>query len=94
MPNPSLEDLVRENLELTKEIFELTKKTRKYILFGQIMNVVKIVLIIGPIIIAIIYLPSIIKEFFGTYSELLGGGAGKTLIEGGGFVNQLLETQK
>jgi len=90
----SLEDLVRENLELTKEIFELTKKTRKYILFGQIMNVVKIVLIMGPIIIAIIYLPPIIKEFFRTYSELLGGGTGKTLLEGSGFVNQLLDAQK
>ncbi|MBU2576002.1 hypothetical protein KKF64_02855 [Patescibacteria group bacterium] len=84
-----LERLARENLNLTREILEYVKKTKRYILFGQILNVIKVVLIIGPIIIAIIYLPSIIREFISTYSDLLGGGTGNAILQGGGFVDQL-----
>ncbi|MBI1961676.1 MAG: hypothetical protein HYS45_03170 [Parcubacteria group bacterium] len=85
----SLARMMRENLELSREILEHTRKTRKYLLFGQILNVVKIVLIIGPIIIALIYLPPLIKQLFGTYSELLGGGTGQTILEGTGFINSI-----
>jgi len=89
-----LERLARENLNLAREILEYTKKTRRYILFGQILNVIKIILIIGPIIIAVIYLPSIIREFISTYSDLLGGGAGSTILQGGGFVDQLFDSKQ
>lgn len=85
----TLEQLVRENLELTREIIEHTRKTRKYILFGQVLNVVKVVLIAGPIILAIIYLPPLLGQWFGAYSELLGGGTGTTILQGNSFINQL-----
>src|SRR3989344_522717 len=85
----SVQELLAENLVLTREIYEHTKKTQRYILFGQIFTVVKIVLIVGPLILAIVYLPSLLREAMGTYSDLLGGGTGSTLIEGSSFVNQL-----
>ncbi|OJI07622.1 hypothetical protein BK004_00855 [bacterium CG10_46_32] len=85
----NLEQLMQENLELTREIAEQTRKTKKYILFGQIFNVVKIVLILGPIIVAIIYLPSLLKQWVGAYSELLGGGTGQTILEGNSFIHNL-----
>lgn len=84
-----LEALMEENLALSREIVEHARKTRKYILFGQVLNVVKVVLIIGPIIIALIYLPPLIKQWFGAYSELLGGGTGQTILEGNSFINNL-----
>ncbi|MAG28747.1 hypothetical protein CL632_01175 [bacterium] len=83
---------MRENLTLTKEIMEHTRKTRRYILFAQILNVLKVVLIIGPIILAILYLPPLIEQLLGTYSELLGGGTGQTILEGNSFVNKLFDS--
>lgn len=94
MSNATLEDLVRENLMISREIFEQTKKVRRYILMGQILNAVKIVLIAGPIIIAIIYLPPLIRSMIGTYSDLLGSGTGNTMIEGGGFIQELFGISK
>lgn len=80
---------MRENLKLSREIIEHTRKTRQYILFGQVLSIVKVVLIAGPIIIAIIYLPPLLQQWFGAYTDLLGGGTGQTMLEGNSFVNQL-----
>lgn len=92
-PKKSLEELLAENLMLTREIYERTKKTQRYILFGQIFTIVKMILIVGPIILAILYLPQLVREAVGAYSDLLGGGTGSTIIEGSGFVNQLFGGQ-
>jgi hypothetical protein len=83
------EKLLKENLELTRKIFEHTRKTRRYILFAQILNVIKVILIVGPIILAILYLPPLIKQGLGVYTELLGGGTGQTLLEGSSFLENL-----
>ena len=88
-PDQEMLQLMRENAKLTREIYEISKKTNRYILFSQIFTVVKVILIVGPIVISIIYLPPLLKEAFGTYQELLGGGTGQTLLEGGNFVNDL-----
>ncbi len=89
-PTPSetsrIEQLLEENLALTKQIYEDAQKTRKYILFGQVVNVIKIVVIIGPIILAFIYLPQLLGNVLGTYNELLGGGTSQTLLEGNSFL--------
>ena len=89
-PNSNIERLIKENLEFTKQIHEYTNKTRKYILFAQILSIVKIIIIVGPIILAILYLPPLLSGALDTYSELLGGGTGQTLMEGNSFLNQLL----
>jgi len=89
-PNSNIERLMKENLELTREIHEYTKKTRKYILFAQILSIVKIIIIVGPIILAILYLPPLLSGAFSTYSDLLGSGTGQTVIEGNSFLNKLL----
>ncbi len=88
----TLEELVRENLKLTQEIIEHTRKTRRYILFGQVLNVVKVVLIAGPVILAIIYLPPLLGQWFSAYTELLGGGTGQTILEGNSYINRLFDT--
>ena len=76
----NVEELLRENLELNKEIYKLTQKSNRYILFAQIFAIIKIVLIIGPIILAIIYLPSFLKDAFGAYGEIFGGNSGADSI--------------
>ncbi|MBI2637030.1 MAG: hypothetical protein HYW81_02455 [Parcubacteria group bacterium] len=90
----TLEQLVRENLELSREIVEHTRKTRKYILFAQVLGVVKVVLIVGPIIIALIYLPPLLSQWFGAYTELLGSGTGQTILEGNSFINTLFDQNR
>ena len=89
--NEIIERLIRENLTLTREIIEHTRKTRRYILYGHIFNIIKVVLIVGPIILAILYLPPLLQQVFGTYSELLGGGTGQTILEGNSFMNRLFQ---
>lgn len=86
----NLENLLEENLRLTREIRELTEKTRRYILFSQIFNVVKLILIIGPIILALIYLPSLLREAAKGYGEILGNGTGDGLINSGSFLQKYL----
>ncbi|MCU0679056.1 MAG: hypothetical protein MUC28_01245 [Planctomycetes bacterium] len=66
-----LKKLMEENLAVTKEILKLTKKVRSFLLWQQIFGVVKIVIILIPIILGILYLPPLLKDLFGTYQELL-----------------------
>lgn len=70
--NASLEALVRENLELTRQIYALTEKTRRYIFYGEIMSVVKIILVVGPLILGALYLGPLLKQTLDTYANLLG----------------------
>ena len=80
MPDPSLDEqlkkLLEENLEYSKAIYDSVQKTRQYIFWGQVMGFVKLLLIIIPIILAIIYLPPLIQQAFGPYKELLQDSGG------------------
>ncbi|MFH0840934.1 MAG: hypothetical protein V1865_03085 [bacterium] len=69
--NDNVQKLIEENIALTKDIYELTKKVKKYMLWAQIFSVIKIILILAPIIIALIYLPPIFREAFSGYTEVL-----------------------
>lgn len=71
-----IKKLVEENLKLTEEIYKMTKKMKRYITFQKIVSFIYLFLIIAPIIIGIIYLPPLLKNFYSQYSELLGGGTG------------------
>jgi len=61
-------------------------------MFGQVISVVKIVLIVGPIIIAFLYLPPLIKSMLGTYSDLLGNGTGQAILEGNSLLDSIFGT--
>jgi len=87
-----LEQLLAENLALTREIYELTSKTRRYIYFAQVATVVKMVLIILPLVAAALLLPPYLKQAFSAYKELLGNGTGQTVVEGNSIIQSLLGT--
>lgn len=96
MPNPSgpekettaseneLRAMMAENLALTRAILEKAEKTRRYILFGQIAGVIKIILVVAPLIAGVIYLGPFLKQALASYQELLGGGALGSVLPGGG----------
>jgi|GEM_PF-2033210 hypothetical protein len=67
-----LRKLLVKNLEYTKEIHEMVKKIRRYIVFQQIYSVVKLVLIVIPIILAIVYALPLFKQAMGSYQQLMG----------------------
>ena len=79
----SLESLLEENLALTKEIYRLTEKTRRYLFYGQIFNLAKIVLIVGPLVAATLYLLPFLRQAVDFYASLLGGAAPSALAPAG-----------
>ena len=67
-----IKKLLEENLKLTKEMHAMTKKIKSFIVWQQVMGIIKILLIAVPIIIGIIYLPPLLNELYSSYQELLG----------------------
>lgn len=89
----SLEQMIEENLVLTREVFKQTEKIRRYMLFGQIFTAIKLVFIIGPIVVGIFFLQPYFKQIFGAYNGLLGSGSGQTLLNGSSALQGLLNNQ-
>ena len=81
----TLEDLMKENLELTKELQRQMRSVRHYLLWQKIVSIFYLNIIIGPIIIVIIYLTPLLKNVVAPYQELLGGNK-----SGGLDINSIL----
>lgn len=63
--------LIEQNIALTEEVYQLTKKVHNSIVFSRIVAIVQLVLFITPLVMAFIYLPPMFKEFFGEYRSLI-----------------------
>lgn len=81
MPNEnesvSIEELIKKNLELTQELKKQMEKIRRYFFWQRVLSIFYLIIIIGPIILGLIYLPPLLKNVVAPYQELLGG-ANKT----------------
>lgn len=88
-----LRALLNENLALTRAILEQTNKTRRWILFGQIAGVIKIILIVAPLIAGVIYLGPLLKQALGAYQGLLGNGTGESALPGGNLWETVLQNK-
>lgn len=71
-------ELLQKSLEYNEAILKICQKTKRYMLFSQIMAVVKILMIVAPVILAIIYLPPLIKQVVAPYQEFLQGAGGQS----------------
>jgi hypothetical protein len=69
--NEELKALLEQNLALLQETHEMTHKIKSYITFQKVMSIVYLILIVGPIILSIIYLPPLLKNAFSQYSDLV-----------------------
>ena len=67
-----IEQMVRQNLSVTREVLESVEKIRRYILWIKILNIIKLVLILLPIILALIFLPPLLGQVFKQYGDVLG----------------------
>lgn len=86
LTDEQMERLLSENMRKTEEVYEICKKVKRMLLIGQIMGVLRILIIVVPLILAIIYLPPFFKGYMQQYQELLGG-------EGSSILDQLKELQ-
>ncbi len=69
-----VKDLLKKNLELTEKIYQLTKKTNKYIFWQKIFGILKLLIIVVPIVLGILYLPPLMKDLWSQYQNILGIG--------------------
>lgn len=76
---------IKQLLVETKAVAEETKKyahtTRNYVRWIQITGILRLLLIAVPITFGIIFLPALIKQATSLYSQVLGGGEQKSIIE-------------
>lgn len=79
--NEELKELLEKNLALLQETHDMTHKIKSYITFQKVMSLVYLLLIVGPIIISILYLPPLLKNAFGQYSDLLNPASPGAIIK-------------
>lgn len=71
------EDIVHQleaNTVALKELQATVLKTARYIKWLRIMEILKWILILVPLIAAYIYLPSLLQDLSGSYGELMPNG--------------------
>ncbi len=76
----SLGSLLKENLRYSQAIYADTVKIRRYMRWRMIFNLIWLVIVLAPIILAFIYLPPFFKQF----QELITDGQSSL-----DFLNQL-----
>ncbi len=63
---------LEKNLELSEKIYKNSRYIKKFVITSQILGFLKLLLIVVPIVLGIIYLPSLLKDVYGQYKQLLG----------------------
>src|SRR3989339_1440859 len=87
-----LKDLIEKNIKWSQVIYNQNKKIKHRLTMMVVGNYLRLALIIAPIILAIIYLPPLFKQFFDQYQDVFGGAGFPTLnigdllgqLQGGG----------
>ena len=71
-----LEELLKENLRYNRAIFADIQKIKRHMLWRTIFNIIWLILILAPLLIAIFWLPEIISDFLKQFQDLTGDGQG------------------
>lgn len=66
----NLKALIDQNSKKTDQILEKVNWIRSYLKMQQIIGLIKFLLIIIPIILGLIYLPPMLKEYLDQFSAL------------------------
>ena len=81
--NKDMGELLKKNLELNEEMYKMIKSIKRYVITQRIFGILKLLIIVVPIILGLIYLPPLIKSAIAPYQELLGDSPWANLIPGG-----------
>lgn len=83
-----IKKLSEENHALLLEIHLLTKKINRQMIWGQVMNLIKIAIIVIPLwYVYNIFNPQL-KQVYSIYSSLLGGNSDSTSLKQNYEINQ------
>lgn len=66
-----IKQLLQKNLEYSKLNHEMLLKVKRYILLQQIFSIIKLLIIIIPLVLAIVYAMPYLRDAMGTYNEIL-----------------------
>jgi len=64
--------LLQTNLGETRHLTEMVQSIKKHILFQEIFNIVKVILIVVPLILAVIYAVPFMKQLTTMYHDAVG----------------------
>ncbi len=71
MNQEELENIVKENLELTRQIKQEVDDIKKHIFWSKVWGFTKVILIVLPLIVAYIYLIPVFGNVLKQYTDLL-----------------------
>lgn len=66
-----LQTLLQENLKISKDLYTMMKKVNHWIAWQRFWGLLKILIIVVPIILGIVYLPPLLKQLYAPYQDLL-----------------------
>jgi hypothetical protein len=66
-----IERLLQENIKLTQEIHKMSKRVNRYVTIQHVLSIVYFLLIVVPLVVGAIYLPTFLNNYLGPYLELM-----------------------
>jgi len=88
--------LLEENIKLSTEILRSTERTRKYMRWAQAMAFIRVLIIVIPLILAVLYIPPFLSQLNKIFGNLYGGDQSNILnqlknLNGGGLDLKVIE---
>ncbi|MGE5425716.1 MAG: hypothetical protein ACM3PZ_01435 [Bacillota bacterium] len=71
-----LKELLKQNLEISKDMQAMIKHINSYVAWQRIFGWLKFILILIPIIIGVLYLPPFIREAYRELISIIKSGSG------------------
>jgi len=63
--------ILKEILQYTQASYAILEKVKRWIFWNRILSIFKILIIVIPLVLGFIYLPSLLENVVGPYKELL-----------------------
>jgi len=70
MMDPELKNILADNKRVLDRLEARMKKIEKRFIWGTVWSIVKIIIIVGPIVVGLIYLSPIINKYFQDFSPI------------------------
>jgi len=68
----SIQELLEKNLKWSQIIYEQNRKINRKLTWAAIAGWLRLILILAPLVLALLYLPPILKDVWNNYSDVLG----------------------
>jgi len=72
-PSEDITTLLKANLEMTKDIRAMVKHINNYVAWQRMFAWLKVLLILVPLIIGVMYLPPLLQNYYQQLSGMING---------------------